>query len=146
MFPNANRKPRSKNTKFHNIVLFIAVQFLLSAKSHPGTLKQFKLGHLALCVGSANYPGLAPRPMVAAAAPLYPVARSGICWQLPLPPLLFSHFIKKFNTKLAGRRSEIFESFNVCRLLSGLDCTDCQMPADFPPLTASCVSNVQVVT
>lgn len=129
--------------------LLLLYRFYYLQKSHPRPLKQFKRGHLVLCVaGSTNYPHLAPAPRVAAAASLCPVARSGISWQLPLPPLPSSRSIKKFNSKLAGRRSEIFESLNVYHLLSGLasvQTAKCQL-IFLPPSIVPCVSNVQVVT
>lgn len=146
MFPNANLKSPSKNTKFHDIVLFIAGQFLLSAEEPPQDTQAVQTGVLSPCVGSTNYPGLAPTPQVTAASSLCPAARSAISRQLPLPPLPSSGSIKKFNTKLAGRRSEIFESLNVCCLLSGLDSArTAKCPLIFLPIV-SCASNVQVVT
>lgn len=109
-----------KPLNFTILSLILLYNFYCLQKSHPRPLKQFKLGHRVLCVVSTDYRYLAPAPRVAAAASLFPVARSGISWQLPLPPLPSSRSIKKFNSKLAGRRSEIFESLRVYHLHSGL--------------------------
>ena len=68
---------------------------------------------------------------------------NNLSWHLPISPLPSSSpSIKKFNSKLAGRRSEIFEGHNFPHPRSGLaSCTFCQMPTYCSPSSVtSCIS------
>ena len=68
---------------------------------------------------------------------------NNLSWHLPISPLPSSSpSIKKFNSKLAGRRSEIFESRNFPHPCSGLaSCTFCQMLTYCSPSSVtSCIS------
>lgn len=101
--------------KILNVTTFSLFQTLFSCRQKrppQATLYQLKPWPSALCVRPTSYTTLSLSPSSASHSILLSGCQvNNLSWHLPFPPLPSSFpSTKKSNSKLAGRRSEIFES------------------------------------
>lgn len=108
-------KNLSKDIKFHYFFLLFQIAFSCRQKRPPqATLYQPKLWHSALCIRLIRYTTLSLSPSGASHSILLSGCQvNNLSWHLPFSPLPSSFpSNKKSVSKLAGRRSEIFERCN----------------------------------
>lgn len=138
---NANPKNLSKDIKFLIFKLFFSTDYFLVSKKEAisgRSVSSSKSGTQPVALDLLATPFCPSLLQVPAAASFCLVAKSvislGICLFYPLPP--FSPTIKKSKSKLAGRRSEIFESLSFHRpllSLASVHSAKCQLTFLPPP-------------